>query len=439
MSKTPKDHNEILKKLGIEKLNPMQEAAGEAILKNDSVILLSPTGTGKTLAFLLPVLQELDKGSENIQALILVPSRELAIQIEQVAREMGSGFKVNAVYGGRAFSKDKIELAHPPAILIGTPGRIADHLRREFFPTLEIKILVLDEFDKSLEVGFEAEMREIIDFLPNVQKRILTSATNAVSIPHFAGVVNPAIINFLQAEKPQLHIKTVLSPSGKKLDSLVELLNKRESETGIIFCNYKESISEVSDFLAKRGISHGSFHGGLEQKERERSLIKFRNGTHRILLATDLAARGIDVPELNFIIHYQLPPREEEFIHRNGRTARMKRSGVAYVLRDSNEKLPEFIDVEAPGENEAPKQKNPVQRQDWSTLFISGGRKDKISKGDIAGLFLKQGNLQKEQLGAIELKQDCAFVSVSTNKAEEIVAQLNNSRLKKKKVRIYKI
>lgn len=434
MSNMKKDQIEILEKLGIEKLNAMQEEALQVIASSASTVLLSPTGTGKTLAFLLPVLKMLDPERSEVQVLILVPSRELAIQIEQVTREMGSGYKTNAVYGGRAFSKDKTELSHPPAILIGTPGRVADHIRRETFSIDAIKILVLDEFDKSLETGFEAEMSEIISSLPNLEKRILTSATEADLIPRFAGVKNPMYINFLTNIISQLQVKVVTSPAKNKLDTLVALLGKLKNESGIIFCNYKDSIQDVSDYLQKNNISHGCFHGGMEQKDRERALIKFRNGTQRLIIATDLAARGIDVPEIGFIIHYELPQKSEEFTHRNGRTARMHQSGTAFVLHWEKELLPDFI------ENNNKDQKIHAATgpaiASWQTLFISGGRKDKISKGDIAGLFLKQGNLEKEELGNIELKQDCAFVAVPAAKAKKLIQDLNNSRLKRKKVRI---
>ncbi len=434
MSNMKKDQIEILEKLGIEKLNAMQEEALQVIASSASTVLLSPTGTGKTLAFLLPVLKMLDPERSEVQVLILVPSRELAIQIEQVTREMGSGYKTNAVYGGRAFSKDKTELSHPPAILIGTPGRVADHIRRETFSIDAIKILVLDEFDKSLETGFEAEMSEIISSLPNLEKRILTSATEADLIPRFAGVKNPMYINFLTNIVSQLQVKVVTSPAKNKLDTLIALLGKIKNESGIIFCNYKDSIQDVSDYLQKNNISHGSFHGGMEQKDRERALIKFRNGTQRLIIATDLAARGIDVPEIGFIIHYELPQKSEEFTHRNGRTARMHQSGTAFVLHWEKELLPDFI------ENNNKDQKIHAATgpaiASWQTLFISGGRKDKISKGDIAGLFLKQGNLEKEELGNIELKQDCAFVAVPAAKAKKLIQDLNNSRLKRKKVRI---
>jgi superfamily II DNA/RNA helicase len=433
MSGKIKDQQEILSKLGIERLNEMQEEAHQAILSNSEIILLSPTGTGKTLAFLLPIIGELDAKSDQVQVLILVPSRELAIQIEQVIREMGSGYKTNAVYGGRAGSKDKIELKHAPAILIGTPGRVADHMRRQTIATHQIKTLVLDEFDKSLEVGFESEMREIVNALPSLKKKVLTSATQRVEIPKFIGIKNPKKLNFLSDAKSELILKTIVSPTKDKLETLEKLLGHVGDGSGIIFCNFKDTIETVSDFLHEKEIGHTCFFGGLEQIDRERALIKFRNGTHRILLATDLAARGIDVPEMDFIVHYQLPVKKEEFTHRNGRTARMNSNGTAYILKWKNEALPGFIEgseVEEIQSTQSP------SRSQWKTLFISGGRKDKISKGDIAGLFFKQGQLQQAELGTIELKQDCAFVAVPTSKATQLIQQLNNSRLKKKKVRI---
>ena len=433
MANNIKSEEEILKKLKISKLNPMQNDAGEAISSSNNTILLSPTGTGKTLAFLLPLLDELDPEVSNVQAMILVPSRELAIQIEQVLREMGTGFKANAVYGGRSSVKDKTELKHPPAIIIGTPGRLADHLRRGTFASESIKTIILDEFDKSLEIGFKEEMSEIFDLLPNIEKRILTSATQNVEIPAFVGMKDAKKINYLSEKIPLLKVKTVNSPDRDKLESLIDLLAHIGNKPGIIFCNYKDSIERVSDFLGRNNIPHGTFHGGMEQQDRERALIKFRNGTHRIIIATDLAARGIDIPELNFIIHYQLPFKESEFTHRNGRTARMDAKGTAYVLKWEKEDLPEFIEESIIQEMES----NPIKKQTaWKTLFISGGRKDKISKGDIAGLFFKQGNLNKDELGTIELKQDCSFVSVAAPKAQSVIQSLDNSRLKKKKVRI---
>lgn len=434
MANSIRTQQEILNKLNIAALNPMQEEAIAVIKKTTNTVLLSPTGTGKTLAFLLPLVKALNPESTEVQAVILVPSRELAIQIEQVARNMGSGFKVNAVYGGRPISKDKIELKHTPAILIGTPGRILDHFSAERFSKNSIKTVVLDEFDKSLETGFETEMRAIINELPNLNKRILTSATKGVAIPSFVRLDQPTIINYLKDKKvSNLAVRTVITKEKDKLNTLFELLRHIGNEPGIIFCNFKDSIELVRDFLDKKRVNYACFSGGMDQRDRERSLIKFRNGTCQVLIATDLAARGIDIPEMKYIIHYELPRAFEEFTHRNGRTARVNAKGTAYVLQWEKELLPGFIKKSAPLNIS---EKATYIPPFWETLFISGGRKDKISKGDIAGLFFKQGGINKDQLGVIELKQDCAFVSVPISIAKDLVEKLNNTRLKKKKVRV---
>jgi superfamily II DNA/RNA helicase len=429
-----KTQAEMLAKLGINGLNPMQKEALQVIKSSEDTVLLSPTGTGKTLAFLLPIIEMLDPECSDVQVLIVVPSRELAIQIEQVVRELGSGYKANAIYGGRAGAKDKIDLQHPPAILIGTPGRLADHIERESFAVKNIKTLVLDEFDKSLEIGFEAEMKAIIWELPQVRRKVLTSATEPKKVPAFVGLRDPFYINYLNEKVNKLSIKVIKSTNKDKLDTLGMLLKQLDNQPGIVFCNFKDSIERVSEYLTKLKISHGSFYGGLEQNDRERTLIKFRNGTHHVLLATDLAARGIDVPEIKFIIHYHLPNKAEEFTHRNGRTARMHQKGTAYVLQSPEEQLPDFIapDYASIQEIEA----NNDSKTKFETLFISGGRKDKISKGDIAGFFMKEGKLEKEELGMIELKQDCAFVAVKSDKAKKLVSILNNTHLKKRKLRI---
>lgn len=435
MANPGKNQKAILEKLGIEQLNAMQEKTIATIRSSDEVVLLSPTGTGKTLAFLLPIIELMEEQSKEVQALIVVPTRELAIQIEQVARTMGSGFKTNVVYGGRAGSQDKIDLKHRPAILVGTPGRIADHLRKESFPVDDIKVLVLDEFDKSLEIGFEKEMTEILKAIPQVQKKILTSASQGIKIPEFVGLKNQSTLNYLKESDSQLAIKTVLA-TGNKLESLVALLCHVGDHPGIVFCNFKDTIAEVSEYLNDKSIDHGCFYGGMEQRDREQALIKFRNGTYRLLLATDLAARGIDVPEIRFIIHFELPNKEHEFVHRNGRTARMNRDGTAYILKEKNRDLPDYI---TDTEIQKLKEGGWPTPSKWKTLYIGGGRRDKISKGDIAGLLMKQGKINKEELSVIEIQQDCAYVGVLASKIGSVIKLVNNAKLKTKKVRVSEI
>ena len=427
----------FLEKFGITSLNPMQIEARKAIYAGNDVVLLSPTGSGKTLAFLLPLIERLDPKSDGIQAIVLVPSRELAMQIEQVARQLGSGFKINAVYGGRSGQMDKADLKTKPSLLIGTPGRIADRFRRDDMDLSGVKTLVLDEFDKSLEVGFEREMSEIVRSLRAVNQRVLTSATDAVAIPEFLGIEEPISIDYLNQHRPRLVVKTIAAEAGERLDTLAELLGKLKGQPGIIFCNFKDSLFEASDFLFDHKIEHECYYGGMEQIDRERALVKFRNGTCQLLLATDLAARGLDIPEIKFIIHLELPYHPNEFTHRNGRTARMNAKGAAYVLHKKSKPLPEFIKEVQPEKLDVKDMASDnMEAQKWGTLHISGGRRDKISKGDIAGLFFKKGGLSKEQLGVIELQQSYAYVAVSRSMAHKVVELTNNQRLKKKKVRI---
>jgi superfamily II DNA/RNA helicase len=428
----------ILEKFEVDSLTPMQEESYNTIQANADIVVLSPTGTGKTLAFLLPLVEELDNENQEIQMLILVPSRELAIQIEQVIRKMGAGFKVNSVYGGRSGTLDKIELKHRPAILVGTPGRVADRFRRDNYTLKHITTLVLDEFDKSLEVGFENEMIEIVDALPNINKRILTSATSHPKIPAFVGLQKPVFINYLKDATTQLNIKTILSPEKDKLDTLIKVLAHTGNQPGIIFCSFKDALQRVSEHLQTNNIEHGCFHGDMEQLDRERALIKFRNGTHQLLVATDLAARGLDIPEIQFICHYHIPLHAREFTHRNGRTARMNRNGIAYILHFEADDLPEYVQNINPEKIQVNdlSTANNQPKEEWKTLYITGGRKDKISKGDIAGLFIKQGNLSKEQVGIIEISQNSAYVGVKADVVKQAIEKTNNSKLKKKKVRI---
>jgi superfamily II DNA/RNA helicase len=424
-----------LENLKITALNEMQHAALNVAAKSD-MILLSPTGSGKTLGFLLPVLDLLDQKIPFVQVLILVPSRELALQIEQVFRTMGTGFKVNCCYGGHATKIEKNNLLQPPAVLIGTPGRIAYHLRHENFKTDAIHTLILDEFDKALEFGFQNDMAAIISQLPNIKKRILTSATKMQEIPDFTGVNKPTVINFLdnQINIPDLKLKAVISPAADKLDTLFSLICKIGNKPTLVFCNHREAVDRISDLLWNRGIVHDIFHGGMEQDDRERALLKFRNGSHSLLITTDLASRGLDIPEIEYVIHYQLPHNEEAFIHRNGRTARMHAKGTSYLILTEDEKL-KYVDQKPEIENLPSKIILP-ELTPWATLYIAGGKKDKINKVDIVGLLLQKGKLAKEDLGLIEVLDHSSYAAVKRNRIEQVVQEIKSEKIKNKKVKI---
>lgn len=414
----------------------MQEAAMEAVSNNNELILLSDTGSGKTLAFLLPVLSLLDETRAETQAMVIVPSRELAMQIEMVFKTMGTGFKVTCCYGGHLRETEENNLLEAPALIIGTPGRLADHLRRNNINTAGIKVLVLDEFDKSLELGFRDEMSFIISELKSLEKRILTSATEAVEIPGFIGLKEPARLNYLSgAPVPALAVKVLQSDGKDKLETLFKLVCMHGSQSMVIFCNHRDAVKRTSEFLSGKSIVNVYYHGALEQQERDSALCKFRNGTSNILVTTDLAARGLDIPNIRFIVHYHLPATEDVYTHRNGRTARMDASGTAVIILSPDETLPAFIKgpVETIG---LPEITELPEKPKWSTLFIAAGKKDKVNKIDIVGFLGNKGGLKKEDIGLIEVKDFHAFAAVRKSKMGTVIERIRNEKIKNKKVKI---
>ena len=426
----------VLENMKFGSLNEIQRAMISNDLKANNIVLLAPTGSGKTVAFLLPLLHHLNLQATGVQALILAPSRELALQIEQVFRAMGTGYKINCCYGGHPMKTELNNFIEPPTVLIGTPGRIANHIRRGSFDTEPVQLLVLDEFDKSLEMGFSDEMSFIISQLPKIKKRILTSATKSIEIPEFSGVKNPVTLNFLSEEnRPNITIKAVRAKENDKLGILIQLVCYLGHEPTLVFCNHREAVDRISEILAEEGVVHDTFHGGLEQDERERALLKFRNGSQQILITTDLASRGLDIPEIKNIIHYQGANSAEVFIHRNGRTARMNGEGTAWLILSEKEPIPEMLTI-TPELFELPEMIQIPEPPKWITLYIGAGKKDKISKTDIVGFLIQKGNLSKEEIGLITILDNASFVAINRVKARQSVAAIKDEKLKNKKVRI---
>ena len=436
MYKNPHSTN-LLLNLGIESLNEMQETAQETILNEANVLLLSPTGSGKTLAFLLPVFQLIQPEISTVQCLILVPSRELGLQIEGVWKKMGTDYKVNVCYGGHSIDTEIKNLSNPPAVLIGTPGRIADHLERETFKVDTIQTLVLDEFDKSLQLGFHEQMKFISSKLKKLNKRVLVSATSDIEIPKYTGVFHPTVLDFIptEEENSNLSLKMVVSKEKDKINSLFKLICSLKSQAAIVFCNHRDAAERISDTLNEMGIFATYYHGGMDQDERERALIQFRNGSVNYLITTDLAARGLDIPEMKNVIHYHLPLKEDEFTHRNGRTARMLASGTAYIVTHESEKKMEYLDYGMPVlnvENATTLPKPP----EFQTIYISGGKKNKLNKIDIVGFFSQKGKLDKSDLGLIEVKDFISFAAVKSMKVKEFLANIRDEKMKGKKFKI---
>lgn len=429
---------DILTALDIEALNEMQQASLEATAQHDNVMIISATGSGKTLAFLLPVLRSIVPGMRSTQAMIVVPSRELALQIDQVFRNMRTGLKVTCCYGGHKREIEENNLLQAPAVIIGTPGRLGDHIRRGNIKTDLIHTLVLDEFDKSLEMGFTEEVSFVVGSLKAVEKRILTSATEAEVIPQFIGATDIVKLNFSSDEpvtEEVLSYRKVLSPETDKIETLFKLLCYIGDRSSIIFCNHRDAVERTSALLAEKSITNTFYHGAMEQNERETALAKFRNGSINFLVTTDLAARGLDVPNIRYVIHYHLPATEEIFTHRNGRTARMDASGTVILILNDKEQLPGYIDQPVP-EIELTGSYPLPEKPKWATLFINAGKKDKVNKVDIVGFLSNKGELKKEDIGLIEVKDFYAFVAVRRSKASHVLQLIKEQKIKGKKVKI---
>ncbi len=432
------NYTSILSNFNITELNEMQKATIEAISGPNDVILISPTGSGKTLGFLLPTLQFLKTEVSGVQVLILVPTRELAIQIEKVFKQMSTSHKINCCYGGHSVRIEENNLIEPPTVLVGTPGRIAHHLRHGSFSPDITHTLILDEFDKSLEFGFKEEMEYIVKSCKQLKKRILTSATALSEIPKFVGLNDCITINYTtdhQQLKSSLVLKSVKVEGDDKVEALMHLLGKIGNRPTIVFCNHRETVSRISDQLKSYNVDHAYYHGGLEQIDREKALIKLRNGSVNFLITTDLASRGLDIPEIEVIIHYHLPPTEEIMIHRNGRTARMNATGTAYFLLDHDDYLPRFLN-ETPENEILPKKFSQPRKSGWTTLYIAAGKKDKISKMDVVGMLIQKGQLLKEDLGKIEILDHSAYVAVKSNKIMQTLQFVQGEKIKNRKVKM---
>ena len=430
------DIQNILQKLRIDQLNEMQQHAAEAILRSDGdVVLLSPTGTGKTLAYLLPLVQQLDAASDTVQALVVVPGRELALQTDTVLKDMGSGIRSASCYGGRAAMDEHRKLKDVrPQIIFGTPGRLNDHLEKGNISRYGIHWLVIDEFDKCLQMGFHTEMAKLIKNLPGLQRRILLSATNAEEIPQFVNMAKKGtLVDFLPEDEQtseRVTLYEVKSPVKDKLETLRNLLLGLGDTSSIVFLNYRDSVERVNNYLREQGFTTSFFHGGLEQKQREDALYRFSNGSANVMVSTDLASRGLDIPDIANIIHYHLPESEEGYIHRVGRTARWDKQGKAFFITGPEEHIPEYVEGEiAPYVEDQPQPTKPSLPK-MATLYIGKGKKDKVSKGDIVGFLCKKGGLKSDEIGRIDVNDRYAYVAVKRGKLEQVIRQTQGEKIK---------
>lgn len=435
----------VKERLGIENLNPMQEKMMATASEGRDTILLSPTGTGKTLAFALPLLKLLKPSTGRVQAVVIAPSRELVLQTADVLKKIAIGFKTTPLYGGHNVEDEVNSLSTGTDIIVATPGRLLDHSRRKNIELLPTRICVLDEFDKSLELGFEEDMKKIFNRLKNLSRIILTSATDMEVLPDFLHLKNPLTISFLNESeevRSRMKIHRVNSDSKDKLQSLIGLLHfiKERSENfgkTIIFANHRESAERIYEFLRKNNVDAVLYHGGIDQIKREMAVSMFNNGSRPLLVATDLAARGLDISGVNNVIHYHLPLNQETFTHRNGRSARVDATGEIFLLVGPEEKLEPYIH---PDNTFTPENHEKGEiLSSLTTLYIASGKKEKLSKGDILGFLTTQEEIPSKAIGKINVYDHYSLVAIEKEYAKRLLSKGRNFRIKGQNRRITQV
>lgn len=420
-------------RLHIEELTPMQHKMAGLGTSESAVALIAPTGSGKTLAFALAMLSRINGCSGKVEALVISPTRELTLQIAKTLNAVAPALRVTALYGGHSVIDETRSLeAVTPDIIVGTPGRILDHINRGRLDLYRVKVLVADEYDKSLELGFQDEMRRIVRKIHAPKLIILTSATRLDErLPDWLGIEKLTTIDFTTnvAEQPKLNEYTVNSPDPDKLPALTRLLCSLGLERTIVFVNHRESAERVFQHLRREGFPAILYHGALDQQDRETAVDLFTNGTTPIMVATDLAARGLDIPQVQNVIHYHPAPTPETRTHRNGRAARMGATGNVYYIEctvDNGQCTMDNAHCTLPTAHCT----LPV------TLFFHSGRKEKLSKGDIVGALTGPGELAANQIGIIALHDHRALAAITADDAEAVVKKLNAARIKGRRIRV---
>ena len=416
-------------------LNAMQTAVCDELLQHtDNLMVLSPTGSGKTLAYLLPLTQLLDAQSNQVQAVVVVPGRELALQSATVLKDMGCGLRGMACYGGRATMDEHRKLREvQPQIVFATPGRLNDHLQKGNINTHTIRYLFIDEFDKCLEMGFHDEMQQLIGLLPKAIRSVLLSATPAEELGSQTLVTRFfKVLNFLPKDEQvsqRVTIYRVQSEEKDKLPTLRQLLLSFQGASTIVFLNYRDAVERVATYLREQGFVVSHFHGGMEQRQREDALYRFSNGSASILVSTDLAARGLDIPNIANIVHYHLPETEDGYVHRVGRTARWDKHGKAFFILHGQEQIPAYVDADVADFALPQVLPEPTQPR-FQTLYIGKGRRDKLSKTDIVGFLCKKGGLKGDDIGRIDVRDRYTYVAVARTKAKQVVQRTQGEKIK---------
>jgi ATP-independent RNA helicase DbpA len=446
---------EAVASLGYERMTPIQAASIPLLLSGRDLIGQSQTGSGKTAAFALPLLEQVALDRRVLQALVLCPTRELSAQVARELRKLGRGhasLQVLVLAGGEPLRPQANALERGVHMVVGTPGRVLDHLLRETLDLRQVRSVILDEADRMLDMGFADEMEGILGALPETRQTVLFSATfpNTIEALSRKYQQNPERITIAASDANEAstieELVLVLEPDHK-LAALRTTLEQHAHESALVFANQKLSVAEIDKALRAAGVSVGCLHGDLEQFERDAVLAKFRNGSTRVLVATDVAARGIDVESLDLVVNYDLPIKPEIYVHRIGRTGRAGKAGLAISFANERER-PKLKAIEQLTKRPLPRRpfaardrgelEQPAQElardAKMTTLKIGGGRKQKVRPGDILGALTGEaGGLPGTDVGKIEIHDNFSYVAVSSSVSKAALKSLSTGNIKGKR------
>ena len=465
--------DEIIKALdgiGYKKPSDVQREVIPQILTGKDIVVKSQTGSGKTAAFGIPLCENIKWEESNAQALILTPTRELAIQVKEELGNIGRFKRIRtvAVFGKQPFSDQARELKQKTHIVVGTPGRVLEHIDRDTLKVCNIKYLVIDEADEMLNMGFIDQVRDIINKLNVDRQTMLFSATIPEEILGLCNVYmnNPSNIEIKSQKLITDNINHELYKFEEfyKLDNLGKILISEAPETAVIFCKTKENVDKVFENLNKKGYSVNKIHGGMLQKDRLDIMDKFKKGNFRILVATDVAARGIDVEGITHVINYDLPVEKEAYVHRIGRTGRAGAKGKAISFVNQYEDrildmIQEYIGFEIPlkkdiieGSKESretaikslkskpniKREKSKAINKNITKIYLNGGKKKKLRAGDFVGAISRIEGVTAEDIGIIDVQDTVSYIDILNGKGNKVIEGLKNSTIKGKKLRVEK-
>jgi ATP-independent RNA helicase DbpA len=441
-----------LDSLGYRQMTAIQAASLPLAMSGKDLIGQAMTGSGKTAAFALPLLTRLNPRDFGTQALVLCPTRELAGQVASEIRRLAryqQNIKVVTLCGGQAIGPQIGSLEHGAHVVVGTPGRIKDHLRKETLDLSRVNCLVLDEADRMLEMGFVDDMETIIGQTPPGRQTLLFSATfpadiQAMSTRFQQAPERVSVESLVHSE--QIDQQFFICQSAGRMEGLIKLLSHFQPETAVVFCNTKQVVREVSAYLQQQGISASELHGDMEQRDRDRVLVQFRQQSCRVLVATDVAARGLDIDNLAAVVNFELPRSAEVYVHRIGRTGRGDKSGLALSLFTDNERyrldsigqfqqreLPfEAIQLLASGTSTMP-------LPAYVTLAVAGGRKDKVRPGDILGALTGEAGIAGSAVGKIDVMDQATYVAIAADTADKALSRLMSGKIKGRKFKVRKL